>query len=71
MRFKCHCCKMAIALLVKIYSASPLEIGKTMNIPPNMIGVSAIMRACAGSVTVTGVIFCTTYINTAMVIGKM
>ena len=57
MRFKCHCWRIAIALLVKIYSASPLEIGKMINIPPSMIGVSAIMRACEGSVTVTGVIF--------------
>src|SRR5271167_928116 len=69
-RFKYHCCTIPTRLLVRIYNARPLENGKTMKLPANMIGMIFIICACCGSDVVIGVIFETRYIDTPTTTGK-
>ena len=45
-RFRYHCCPMPTRLLVKMYTASPEEIGKMMNIAANEIGMNFIIACC-------------------------
>ena len=61
---------MPTMLLVRIYTAKPLEIGEIMKIPAIVIGMIFIMVCCCGSVVVIGVIFETKYIDRPMMIGK-
>src|SRR5580700_4506862 len=68
--FRYHCCPIPTKLLVRIYNASPLENGKIMKLPANMIGMIFIICCCCGSPAVIGVIFETRYIETPTTTGK-
>ena len=61
---------MPTKLLVKIYTANPLEIGEMMKIPAIVIGMIFIIICCCGSVDVIGVIFDTRYIDNPIAIGN-
>src|SRR5580704_5694628 len=54
-RFNHHCCAMPTMLLVRIYTAKPLEIGEIMKIPAMVTGMIFIIICCCGSVEVMGV----------------
>src|SRR5256884_9159051 len=62
---------MPTTLLVRIYTASPLEIGEIMKMPAMEMGMIFIMACCCGSVAVIGVIFETRYTDTPSSTGKM
>ena len=62
---------MPTRLLVKMYTASPLEIGNTINIAANESGMNFIIICCWGSVVVIGVIFVARYIEAAITTGKI
>src|ERR1700742_940696 len=66
--FSQYCCPMPTILLVKIYTANPLEIGEIMKMPDIVIGITLIIICCCGSVKVIGVIFDTRYIDKPIVI---
>ena len=61
---------MPTRLLVRIYTARPLEIGEIMKIPAMVTGMIFIIICCCGSVDVIGVIFETRYIDKPMTIGN-
>src|ERR1700720_3409536 len=69
-RFSHHCCKMPTRLLVRIYTAKPLEMGEIMKMPAIVTGMIFIIICCCGSVEVIGVIFDTRYIDNPMTIGS-
>src|ERR1700730_11551450 len=69
-RFSHTCCKIPTRLLVRIYTARPLEIGEIMKIPAMVMGMIFIIICCCGSVAVIGVIFETRYIESPMMIGS-
>ena len=70
-RFSHHCCRIPTRLLVRIYTAKPLEMGEIINNPAIVTGMIFIIICCCGSVVVIGVIFETKYIDNPIVIGKM
>ena len=61
---------MPTMLLVRIYTAKPLEIGEIMKIPAMVMGMIFIIICCCGSVEVMGVILDTRYIDKPITIGK-
>src|SRR5215469_12342722 len=69
-RFRYHCCRIPTRLLVRIYNAKPLENGKITNMTEKVMGMSFIIWACWGSVTVIGVIFDTRYMVTPTSTGR-
>ena len=69
-RFRYHCCAIPTKLLVRIYTASPLENGKTTNMAAMLMGMNFIIACCCGSVAVTGVIFETRYMDSPIVTGR-
>src|ERR1700693_2282777 len=69
-RFKYHCCPMPTMLLVRIYTAKPLEIGEIMKIPAMVTGMIFIIICCCGSVEVMGVILETRYMDRPIMTGK-
>src|SRR6185369_5257707 len=69
-RFSHHCCRIPTKLLVRIYTASPLEIGEIMKMPAMVTGMIFIIICCCGSVDVIGVILETRYIDSPMTIGS-
>ena len=69
-RFSQYCCPMPTKLLVRIYTANPLEIGEIIKIPAIVIGITFIIICCCGSVEVIGVIFDTRYIDNPIAIGN-
>src|SRR5437879_13741503 len=56
-RFSHHCCTIPTKLLVRIYTARPLEMGEIMNSPAMVTGMIFIIICCCGSVVVMGFIF--------------
>ena len=68
--FNQYCWPIPTMLLVRIYTASPLEIGEIIKMPAIVIGITFIIICCCGSVDVIGVIFETRYIDKPIVIGS-
>src|SRR6266478_734896 len=71
LRFRYHCCAIPTTLLVRIYTASPLEIGEIMKIAAIEMGMIFIIICCCGSVAVIGVIFETMYMDAPISTGRM
>src|ERR1700688_1873478 len=69
-RYKNSCCEMPTLLLVRIYTAKPLEIGEIMKIPAMVTGMIFIIICCCGSVEVMGVILETRYMERPIMTGK-
>src|SRR5271167_3981914 len=69
-RFKYHCWPMPTTLLVRMYTAKPLEIGEIIKIPAMVTGMIFIIICCCGSVLVIGVILDTRYIESPIITGS-
>src|SRR5262249_28468612 len=68
-RFRYHCWPMPTRLLVRMYTARPLEIGKSTNIRAKEMGMNFIIICCCGSVVVMGVILETRYMEAPITTG--